>query len=378
MIQHLVDVSRSLSRLHLPIETGIDRVERAYIARIAQHHPSALAIGKFGSEYLILPLGDFSSIRSADLVGQSTLLIDRMRRKLSPEQRRAKSYLRRHFGLMGSYRFGQELTKIKDLDIAFWSIGHSRVLLKDIERLRQKGWTVRIMVHDLIPLTHSALTRDGTNARFQNFLGLAKDAADQFICVSEDTKTHLRPYIIHQDICVAAPGVDLEIGPREVDPSSPFFLVVGTIEPRKNIGFLLDLWEIFADQNKDANLVFVGQKGWDEVAAKRIEQLSKTGRVILKENCDDAELTKLYQKCSAVLFPSLAEGFGIPFFEAAHAQAPIIASDLPVFREYAGPTARLLDPLNADAWLDALHKPQDFIMDVTVPSWDAHFQKVGL
>ena len=130
-------------------------------------------------------------------------------------------------------------------------------------------------------------------------------------------------------------------------PERPFFLYVGTLEPRKNLRLLLDAWR-HARQQHGVDLVLAGRRrdDWPEIP-------DEPGLRVLGAVPDD-ELPRLYSSALAFVYPSLYEGFGLPVLEAMQCGAVVIASTDPAIAEVAGDAAMLLDVNNAGAWSDAL------------------------
>ena len=117
----------------------------------------------------------------------------------------------------------------------------------------------------------------------------------------------------------------------------PTFLMVGTIEPRKGHVQALRAFELLWADGFDVNLAIVGRQGWrmDELV-KRIRKHSETGkRLFWLDDASDEDLVQVYESSAALLAASEGEGFGLPLVEAARYGLPIIARDLPVFRELA-------------------------------------------
>ena len=139
---------------------------------------------------------------------------------------------------------------------------------------------------------------------------------------------------------------------------APFFLMVGTIEPRKNHITAIRAFAHYLQGHPDAPdlLVIAGSPGWlyqpvlDEIGRLGLEaRVRRVGRV------DAGGLQWLYRHARGLLFPSLYEGFGIPVIEAFALGCPVIAAAIPSVIEVAGDgTATLLDPLDVDAWANAL------------------------
>jgi glycosyltransferase involved in cell wall biosynthesis len=139
-------------------------------------------------------------------------------------------------------------------------------------------------------------------------------------------------------------------------PARPFFLFVGTLEPRKNLIGLLEAYELFLataassgmDPKAIPDLVIAGGRGWnDRSLRKRMEALGRGGRVRATGYLDHDELWRHYRTARALVFPSLSEGFGLPILEAMAAGLPVMTSERGGMAEVAGRAARLVDPLDA-------------------------------
>jgi glycosyltransferase involved in cell wall biosynthesis len=119
--------------------------------------------------------------------------------------------------------------------------------------------------------------------------------------------------------------------------TQPSFLAVGTLEPRKRHGQMLDAFEQLWAQNVAANLIIVGKPGWlTEALTTRLSTHTQLGRQLFwVQTASDEYLEKIYAAASCLIAASEAEGFGLPLIEAARHGLPIIARDIPVFREVA-------------------------------------------
>ena len=135
-------------------------------------------------------------------------------------------------------------------------------------------------------------------------------------------------------------------------------------------------------------LLLIGQRGWeiDDVAQILDQDRSLQGHVVEMGRCSDAQMMGLLRGARALLMPSFAEGFGIPVIEALQAGAPVIASDLGVFREVAGDIPLYLRPDDPAAWIDAIfsyaagsedrQRQVSLITSYAAPSWEDHFRRV--
>jgi glycosyltransferase involved in cell wall biosynthesis len=137
--------------------------------------------------------------------------------------------------------------------------------------------------------------------------------------------------------------------------AGPYLLMVGTIEPRKNAGFAADVVERLRADGRDIRLVLAGRRGWasdDEIEALRRHQ--EAGDVVWLGYVTDEQRETVYRMASAVLLPSMYEGFGMPLIEAMARGVPCCCSEIAVFREVAGDAAVMAPVGDRAAWVIAL------------------------
>ncbi len=134
-----------------------------------------------------------------------------------------------------------------------------------------------------------------------------------------------------------------------------YLLFVGTLEPRKNIPFLIGLMNDLRRRCPGVGLVIAGREGWG--AADVYESLKRAGEnsgVILTGPVSEAELQALYSGASVTVFPSLYEGFGYPVLEAMQWDCPVVANRIPVMEEVVGEGGCLVSVEDRLGWIDAV------------------------
>lgn len=226
------------------------------------------------------------------------------------------------------------------------------------------GHPFLVTVHDLERMCFP-LSKDGLKER----IGLRLDAlaikkAKHIIAVSQNTKRDLVRLlgIAEEKVTVIYNGVDHSIfKPNGSKPAPfPYILYVGSERPRKN---LLRLLEAFARLKKsgrfgDLKLLKVGTPGrsmaFRKSVQRAVEELGLEGDVIFTEHVGDHELAAHYGSASALVYPSLYEGFGLPVVEAMACGCPVITSNTSSLPEVAGDAALLVDPCDVDALSDAI------------------------
>jgi len=142
---------------------------------------------------------------------------------------------------------------------------------------------------------------------------------------------------------------------RRRPPKGPYLLQVGARRPHKNV---VTLVRALAHLPEAFQLVLAGpvDDRMPDPVPEVAEQLGVSHRIIHLEHADDAELVELYRGAHALVYPSLVEGFGLPLLEAMAVGTPVIASDIPIFREVSGGVARFVPALDPEAWAAAVMK----------------------
>ncbi|MYD98321.1 MAG: glycosyltransferase family 4 protein [Gammaproteobacteria bacterium] len=204
-----------------------------------------------------------------------------------------------------------------------------------------------VTIHDLVwrvaPETMKPLNR----ALDAMLMPIALAQADRVIAVSPDTANRIEAFCGRSDVDTVM------LAPRQLPPPEPFehgrpfFLFVGTKEPRKNLPGTLDGFRRAVAAGLDHDLVLAGSDGWEPGIAERIAASGLSDRVVDLGPISSARLAGVYQACSALVLASFYEGFGIPLVEAMAHGKPVITSNNGAMAEIAGDAALFVDPANA-------------------------------
>ncbi|MEG3089331.1 glycosyltransferase family 4 protein [Sphingomonas sp. PB4P5] len=371
----MIDISRLIWRLwtgRLP--TGIDRVCLAYVERFGA---KADAVLQWNGRRVVLSRTDSRRVMALLLDGGP-----RFRRRLVAALGRA---LPRAFR---KPKYGQ----------LYLNIGHTGLDDAGLARwIARYGVRAVFLIHDLIPIDTPEFCRAGEAERHVRRIATALTSAHGIIVNSNATLESVRTFAAARGLpfppSVAAwlAGDTLPTPVSAPPGTRPYFVTVGTIEGRKNHILLLRLWKRLAEQMGDAapQLFIVGQRGWEaEHALAMLDRCAALeGAVIERGRCDDAELARLLAGARALLMPSFTEGFGMPVIEALQLGTPVIASDLPVFREIAGGIPTYLPSFDGIGWESAIldfcgtsserARQLTAMRNYRAPDWPGHFARVG-
>ena len=372
----LIDISRTFyTRLISRIPAGIDRVGLEYI-----RHYGELARAVF-------TVGPFSSVLShADSDRAFRFLLNRDGNPWPMGARLA-------FSGYASWWRGARNSRCILLNTGnFWQKNPHYA-----GGLVRKGARPVFFVHDVLPITHPEFFPPGEAERHRQRMQTIFVTAKGIIVNSNHTMNELRMFAERQSVrlpptSVALLGSNLRLGspgPRPIEER--YFVILGTIEPRKNHWLMLQLWGSLVEKLGDdaPKLVIIGQRGWEcENVVDMLERSQRVrGFVIERNRCTDAELVTWLHHAQALLFPSFAEGYGMPLNEALSLGVPVIASDLPVFREIAYEIPDYAGALDGQRWLELI---ADFSSGASVRraaqiarmkdfhplSWEQHFKVV--
>jgi glycosyltransferase involved in cell wall biosynthesis len=211
---------------------------------------------------------------------------------------------------------------------------------------RLRGSEVVSCLYDTVPLRFEAMCNPAVPGVFVEWFKCALTFSTGFVCISRAVADELYAMLegIHfprrLNIGFWHLGADFSTAPAAAiaEPRAKervSFLMVGTVEMRKGHRLVLEAFESLWRENFEAELVIVGKPGWgvDHLIAILRKHSERNRRLHWHENANDEELRRLYANADALIAASYTEGFGLPIVEARHFKKPIIASDIPVFRE---------------------------------------------
>ena len=397
----LLDITRTLARRYNSTPTGIDRVEHA-LARWLVYEGSTLypdAHFVITAPYLRAALTpeDFRPIlteiegrwAAANEINGPTKLYKELRQSL-------ESPIGLPSASRGSLRLSGESTKQTVAraytEIARLCLLHARKfhrLLRDAERTptlylhsshtqlekpQLFRWTKKanirtsFFIHDIIPIDFPEFC--GNRSEFLHKLRMktVSEYGTSIVANSNYTKDRLSSYFEEEGLATKSIDVSYlgnviqEYKEENLKPPAstvPYFICLSTIEGRKNIQHILNVWRQIIQRNElriIPRLIIVGRRGWK--SENVIDVLDRTRELapflIEVSDLSDVELAALMTGSAGLLSPSLVEGYSLPPIEGAARHIPVVASDIPVHREILGEAAIFLDPTDGPGWRNTI------------------------
>ena len=231
-----------------------------------------------------------------------------------------------------------------------------------VKRFKASGGAVSGVIYDLIPIVYPQTCVEPLVTMFRNWLKGHLATTDSLVGISRSTQAQVADFLAAEG---AAPGRESAISLSHfhlgaeldfIDPAKTprphiqrlfssgrqTFIVVGTIEPRKNVPFILDAFDELWRTGAQAQLILIGKRDWksDEFIARVSKHPLLGNRLHFLRDISDEELDFAYRTASALIIASETEGFGLPIVEAFQRGLPVLCSDIPVFREIADGKAR--------------------------------------
>ncbi|TEU30125.1 glycosyltransferase family 4 protein [Alkanindiges illinoisensis] len=341
-----IDATRQYRRVfNQKMATGIDKVDLAYIR---QYQTSANAVLRLKKRWFVLNANDSAILFGKILQNRSLSRIELLRFCANT----CLSSKRRYPTVLIN-------TSHSGLEQADYSIQAKRLFKR-----------VAYFLHDIIPLEYPEYCKAGETLKHEARVKTIVQSGHLVITNSQDTLDKFKYFSQQQFKAASLPtgtvallGTELHLPVPQRNKSEilivpgnfPYFVILGTIEPRKNHLLLLQVWRRLAEQLKEncPKLYIIGKRGWDiEQVIDILERAPYAKQHILEiSNACDMQVNLLLQDARALLFPSFAEGFGLPLVQALQLSTPVIASDLPVFKELANTIPDYADPIDVMQWM---------------------------
>lgn len=256
----------------------------------------------------------------------------------------------------------------------------------ELARWKRRGVALYFMVYDLLPVLHPHLFNPKTSRNHNRWLRTMAIFADHAVCISNVVKNDMASWLktrygletealpintipLGGDIAASIPTRGL---PADIDQlleefrSRPSVLAVGTLEPRKGYAQVLVAFEHLWDRGRKVNLVIVGKPGWETEPLQEylVAHPQRQHYLYWLQEVSDEMLELLYNAAMGVIVASEAEGCGLPLIEALHHGKPVLARDIPVFREigrdrityFIGNNGTIAEDI--DRWLDRIAQGQ--------------------
>jgi len=229
-----------------------------------------------------------------------------------------------------------------------------------IQQAKLNGTMIIAVIYDIIPISHSQYCDANLVRLFNQWFDNAIDNVDGFIAISHTVENSLKEYLQekypqkvqnkffdhfllgadfeYKQFNLSSSNIKKSLTNLYKDRNRSIYLIVCTVEPRKNHKYLLDVFDSLWEQNIDVTLNIVGKKGWmvDALIARIDNHKEFNKRLFHFDNLNDEELNYCYQNSKILLFPSIVEGFGLPIIEGLNNKLPVLASDIPIHKEVGG------------------------------------------
>lgn len=401
----LLDLTRLVSRLGKGQPTGIDRVEAAYLAHFLSLQTPVFALVRSRLGFLLLDKSGMTAFH--DLLGVDgpfppADIISRLTRYSDPLLARAETAIRAlSIERCSLPRLPRVLRQHLVHGFTYFNTGHANLNNKSFKALKAGGAkTLAVLIHDTIPVDHPEFTRPDTIGHFDTKLSVVAKSADLVIHTAQATRDLTDQHFARHGRI--PPGLVAHLGITPLQPGSmsprahPYFVALGTIEPRKNHALLLDIWEDMhcrLPEEEIPHLLILGRRGWsNELLFQRLDSLPFRNKTVFEmPGLPDEMVASLLSNARALLFPSFVEGFGLPPLEAASLGAAVIVPPLPIYQETLGNYPVYASLNDSYSWMETIIRLKDGgqtqelagqeredtdICVVAIPRWDAHFNTV--
>lgn len=359
------DATRLVGRRHAHTPTGIDRVDIRYAKYLSEHKD----VGDFQAgishedRFYVLP---------RELT--SALLLHLEERWLNSVAAVSSSDVRPEIHLIDKALSDREFLKEIASQVPPSRVGrlyvncsHSNISSEDfLNNVRDEITpNMAFYIHDIIPITHPEYVRAGDKETHVRRMLNIHSHSPSLIVNSHDTAKNLKEF--YQSCGLECPHCEISI--IGVEPSffnsrhvnsdeTPYFLMLGTIEPRKNHISILHIWRDMVERNipNIPRLVIAGKRGWNcENVFSILDHCDSIRPYVIEvNNASDSEVLRYISGCKALLFPTFVEGWGMPLVEALAHGTPAIVSDIPCLRESGQGLPDYISPIDLSGWQERI------------------------
>jgi glycosyltransferase involved in cell wall biosynthesis len=366
---------------------GIDRVDFRYARFFFETWPgdcfgtlpTPWGVRRYDRRRVLQGLDRLEQLWSETVQSHEDRVLSRIKRRLSGkhdlptersrgEDRQVVSPASRFVNLLSvaGFSFGASVIRAAPKNAIYVNVGQVGLAIPWIVSWLRHRPDVKsvFMLHDVIPLERPELVSSKDQRRHLRIVDrTARYASGLIASTAAAREAVLNALCLRGRATIPVETVPFPVAPVFLENDGPdqelgecdYFVVCGTIEPRKNHRLLLNVWrELVGQRGQHApRLVIVGSPGWG--AGPVLDALERCrplhDQVILARGLSSPALRRLIAHAKALLMPSFAEGFGLPIIEALAVGTPVIASDLPAHREIAGNLAVYRDPTAVAGWL---------------------------
>jgi alpha-1,2-rhamnosyltransferase len=221
-----------------------------------------------------------------------------------------------------------------------------------VAKAKESGAKVIAVLYDIIPVTHPEFCDEALLRVFEKWFESALEFVDGFIAISDTVKNDFSTFVENKYGADHGKKLDFfhlgsdfnftEINEdgirdkvRRLFDERSTYVMVSTLEPRKNHSYLLDTFDALWAKGIEVNLCFIGRVGWkvDDLLERIKSNSEYQRRLFFWSDINDVELAYCYKHASMLVFPSFIEGFGLPIIESLGHGLPVLASDTPIHRE---------------------------------------------
>ncbi len=379
----IYNLTRLIHRCPSPSPTGVDRVDLRHARYVLEQAGQRDLLFVFQRQNVLYPVALPPARQLIENIEQRWLHAA----KLPPAMRASQWQFVRHWPGM---RWQQSQNKLITAPVkqalqhnsqkpVYLHSGHGTIHHLELHQQIQSELQADLVfyLHDLIPIDFPEYTNNPKALQMhQRRMQTMATTGSLILANSEDSRRRFLAYCAAEHlpqppVHVLLIGVEDQIiqaatQTRQPLPArlhaalqnTPFFITIGTIEPRKNHILLLHLWRQLAAELGEAcpKLVILGKRGWKiDNLVHLLEKSPGLRRHVLEVNdASDQDMIALLQHARALLFPSFAEGWGMPLAEALTLGTPAICADIPALRECGREHALYLDPLDGLSWKQAI------------------------